>query len=238
RREERLQDQSLYTTLVTSPNEWMFEIERYRLLLNTLGIPPDAESLKPVYWIRDEERVWADKYIANTFPNKQFAVLSPGGGFDAKLWSNESFAAVADWLIEKYRMNVVITGSANDKPLAQEIQKLSKQTLYDITGESSLNQFAALVGCASLFVGIDTAGFHFAWTSGIPAVGIFGGGHFGRFTPSVPHARIVHVPMDCYRCYWHCIYDEIKCITAITPEMVRTEIESVMNVQQGAERKQ
>ncbi len=232
RREIRTQDQALYTTLVASPEEWMFEIERYRLLLNALGMPPDAESLQPVYWIRDEERAWADKYIANTFPDKKFAVLSPGAGFDTKLWSNEYFAAVADWLIGKFGMNVVIAGSAKDKSLAQGIQKLSKQSLYDLTGESSLNQFAALIERASLFVGIDTAGFHFAWTSGIPSVGIFGGGHFDRFTPSVPHARIVHVPMDCYRCYWHCIYDEIKCITSITPEMVKKEIEGVMNVQQ------
>ena len=168
---------------------------------------------------------------------KNSRVLSPGAGFDIRYWSNESFAAVADWMIEKFGMNVVIAGSVKDRSLAQGIQKLSKQKLYDLTGESSLDQFAALVGRASLFVGIESAGFHFAWTLGIPAVGIFGGGHFGRFTPSVPHGAS-------FMCRW--IVTAVTGIASTTKSNVslpsrrrwsKKKIESVMNNQQFAERK-
>jgi len=125
-------------------------------------------------------------------------------------------------------MHIVIVGSEKDKALASSIMVNTKNKIHDLTGKITLNQFAALAEQSSLYLGIDTAGFHIAWTLGIPTIGIFGGGHFGRFTPSLPHVRIIHHKMDCYNCYWHCIYDGTKCITSITPENVITAIDQLL----------
>ncbi len=232
RSRQRSQDQILYTELVRTSGKWLFEIDRYRQLLAELGADIDPAELNPVYWITDEDREWAERYIAeNLDPGTNIALLCPGGGFDTKRWSGQSFAQIADWLKEKYRMTVVVAGSLQERTLADEISRSSKNGVYDLTGKTSLRQLVALVERTNLYVGIDTAGFHFAWSLGIPTVGIFGGGHFGRFIPSRPNVRIVNFPMDCYYCYWNCIYDETKCVTSITPEMVMEGIEEILRTE-------
>lgn len=207
----------LYTNLIPASTEWMFELERYRQLLLLFGINISSQELKPELWIGAEDEKWAAKYLEKQFSLPvPFAILCPGAGFDAKLWSTKSFGEVVNYLNKDLSMKVLILGSAKDKELAKEIAANSRDRIYDLTGEVSLSQFAALIKQANLFVGIDTAGFHIAWTFGIPTVGIFGGGHYGRFIPSMPHVQVVSHQMDCYKCYWNCIYDQVECIKSIT----------------------
>jgi heptosyltransferase-3 len=222
-------EQVLYTRLVRTNEKWMFELKRYQQLLTLLHVNPKGKMLQPELWIRSDERAAVDRLLdRNPGSAPQYAVLCPGAGFDLKYWSSESFARVADWVIESFGMKMVVAGSEKDRPLASHIASHMKRPLEDTTGSLTLKQFAALVEGASLLIAVDSAGFHIAWALGIPAVGIFGGGHFGRFTPPVPHVRIVTVPMECYGCYWHCIYDEAKCITQITPALVTSEITSLL----------
>jgi len=227
--ERRLTEQVLYTHLVQTTNEWMFELDRYKQFLIGIGAPVSEQSMKPELWISEKDNQWAKDFVEAKFAaTGKFAVLCPGAGFDSKLWSSGSFARIADYLIEDLSLPVVIAGSEKDKELASGIIVNTKNRIHGLTGKINLNQFAALVKQSSIYVGIDTAGFHIAWALGIPTIGIFGGGHFGRFTPSLPHVQIVHHAMDCYNCYWHCIYDETKCISSVTPEKVIHAIEQLM----------
>ena len=228
-RNRRLEEEILYTHLVPTETEWMFELDRYKNLLNEIGAPITGRSLKPELWISTEDRKWANDFIKTNFnSSNKFAILCPGAGFDTKLWLSKSFAKVADYIIEKIQMSVVIAGSEKDKKLASEIMTNTKNRTYDLTGKITLNQFTALVENSSMYCGIDTAGFHIAWTLGIPTIGIFGGGHFGRFTPTLPPVIIVYHKMDCYNCYWNCIYNEAKCITSINANNVIDKIEHLL----------
>ncbi len=228
----RNKEQILYTALVRSQQEWMFEIERNIQLLYALGVQVEKRNLMPVFWIQANNKMIVSNLVDGILKdNNHLAVICPSAGFDTKLWSADAFAAVADQLIKKYQMNVIFTGSEKDIQCSAKIMELMKQKAYDLTGALTLPQFVELIKRANFFVGIDTAGFHIAWALGIPTIGIFGGGHFGRFTPTLPNVRIVNVPMDCYNCYWHCIYDEVKCITSITPGMVIEKIDEVLKVE-------
>ena len=231
--ERRTREQVLYTHLIRTTSEWMYELDRYVGLLQDLGISINGRILKPELWITDQDRESCNQFLKNVVsPHERFAVLCPGAGFDIKLWSAASFVSVADQLYGRYQMKVIIAGTENEKLLATSIMESMKHKAIDAMGILTLPQFVALMEKAAFYIGIDTAGFHIAWTLGKPTVGIFGGGHFGRFTPTLPHVKIVHVPMDCYYCYWHCIYDEAKCITTITPEMVMQEIERVVQTRE------
>jgi hypothetical protein len=56
---------------------------------------------------------------------------------------------------------------------------------------------------------------------GTPAIVILGGGFGDRFFsyPSGRWEKVWH-PMNCYHCFWKCIYSEPKCITSITTDEV------------------
>lgn len=226
--ERRLREQQLYSHLIPSLKEWTFEIDRYGQLLSYLNPESEAKKLKPDLWIREEEMAWANEFLGKHIkPNSKFVIVAPGAGDSIRYWKSEYLASVCDTLSEKYNTQIVFVGSQSDKELVASITKFMKAPFVDASGMTTLRQKAAMITRAELLVGMESSGFHLAWSLDIPTVGIVGGGHFGRFTPSLPHVRVVHVPMDCYYCYWHCIYDEIKCITSITPEMVMAEIEQV-----------
>ncbi len=226
----RLQDQIVYTDLIRSSAEWIYEIERYAQLLGQLGIVVSADKVRPELWIQKTERERAEALLKReALQEKKFMIVCPGAGFATKLWSSESFARTADAIAERHGMKVVFIGSTDDRDLVDSIRSQMTHPAITLAGQLGLREFAALTSYAGLYVGLDTAGFHLAWTSGIPTVGIFGGGHFGRFIPSMPNVRIAHVLMDCYHCYWHCIYDEVKCMTSITPEIVLKEVDEVLH---------
>jgi ADP-heptose:LPS heptosyltransferase len=226
----RKSTQSLYTTLIPSGDEWKFEIDRYVDLLNTLGAHVSREDLKPYLWLSADELAWAAKFIHEQIPpGRPICIVCPGAGFDSKLWASANYALVLRKLVAEHRFVPLIVGSEKDRKAALEIIRLSDCGAMDYTGKLTLREFAALTSKAGLYVGIDTAGFHLAWILGVPTIGIFGGGHDKRFIPDLPHVNTVRMPMDCYRCYWQCIYDEVKCITSITPAMVLDAVEELLH---------
>ena len=230
--ERRSREQSLYSVLIPSQREWSHEFKRYAQLLNVLGDETESSGLKPVLWLRDEEKTWVAEYLKQNLNGQQkYVVISPGAGSPDRYWNHESFALVGDSIAERYGVRILYVGSEQEQDLINGITKNMKSAPINLAGKLTLKQLAVMIAGADLLVGTESAGFHLAWASGVPTVGIVGGGHFGRFTPNLPHVRIAHVPMDCYYCYWHCIYDEIKCITSITPEMVMKEIEQVYRVE-------
>jgi ADP-heptose:LPS heptosyltransferase len=230
-REWRRENQVLYTDLIPSPGEWKFEVDRYLELLRHFGRNVSVDQLSPRLWLQKSEHDDAMKILhQHGLQEKEFAIICPSAGFPSKLWSAASFAQVASELGRRFNLKVVVIGSSDERRQAEEIADLTSEPVTLLVGSLDLRQFAALTALARIYVGLDTAGFHLAWVTGIPTVGIFGGGHFGRFAVDLPHVRIVHFPMDCYGCYWHCIYDEVKCITSITPQMVISQVDELLKL--------
>jgi ADP-heptose:LPS heptosyltransferase len=227
--DRRSREEILYTLLVQTDTKWKFEIERYKDLLDAVSGGSGGHALFPVLWTTDEDRRLARELIQGLFPDdRPFAILAPGAAFALKHWSPVSFARVADWLIEQYGLEVLIVGTSKESHLAQTIRSSMKHAARDLTGRLPLTTFAALMEFTTLFVGLDSAAFHLAWALSRPAVGIFGGGHPGRFIPPTSQASVVHFQLDCYACYWNCIYDEAKCLSSISVPMVISQIRSVL----------
>lgn len=227
RLERRRKDQVLYTELLKTSQEWMFELDRYALLLNHFRVAP--VDLKPQLWFQPREKSRVLELLrGKSLREREFAIFCPGAGFSTKLWSAQAFAQTADEISRRFHLMPVLIGSKADHEIVESIVVRMNERSVTWIGDLNLREFAAVTEMAGLYVGLDTAGFHLAWTAGIPTVGIFGGGHFGRFNPGLPHVRIAYVPLDCYHCYWHCIYDEVKCLTAVTPEMVIGQVEDLL----------
>jgi len=78
---------------------------------------------------------------------------------------------------------VVITGSAGERPMAQQIAaQMSSQALL-AAGETTLGELAALLGRCRLVVGVDSGPMHLAVAQGVPTVHLFGPVDPARFGP-------------------------------------------------------
>jgi lipopolysaccharide heptosyltransferase I len=121
---------------------------------------------------RREDEEYVDKELAR-LGSPEYMVINPGGGWTAKCWGPENYAALIRRLETEIPWKVLLTGSPAEGAAIQEILKQAeaRQAVYF---PSTLLQFVALARRTRLFVGCDTGPLHLAAAVGTPIVAIYG----------------------------------------------------------------
>jgi ADP-heptose:LPS heptosyltransferase len=157
--------------------------------------------------------------------------IHPGASRTAKTWRKEGFAAVADALCRKYNAKIVITGTASEMGLAEEILSLMKSRAYIAAGRTSLLEFACLVKKMALMITIETSANSISSAVKTPAVVLMAGVPelYGPYR--APHAAIVNkLPCRNIRvehCGF-CPYDEYECLRLISEREVIAAAENLL----------
>jgi len=153
------------------------------------------------------------------------AALVPGAAHRIREWKLENYTEVFDRLPSVGR--IAILGGIADAEKADRLVGLlrnagPRRSVVTLAGKTTLRQMVELIRRCQLLIGVETAALHIATALGVPAVGILGGGHYGRFYPWGNPAvhRAAASPMDCFGCQWRCIYGDYRCIPAIPPALV------------------
>jgi ADP-heptose:LPS heptosyltransferase len=138
------------------------EVRRWcRLVSETFGLPTDPSDLTlPVPAVPPA--------VAGA------VVVHPGAAFGARRWPAERFAAVAAELTRR-GARVVVTGSAAERKLAQEVARIAGLDPASVlAGSTDVQELAALVAAARLVVSGDTGTAHLASAFAVPSVVLFG----------------------------------------------------------------
>ena len=105
-------------------------------------------------------------------------ILVPGGAFGpSKCWMSERFAQTADWLIDRYNAQVVISVSPNpfEKRIADEICSCSGNQFINLAQTPvTLGELKSLFSMAQLVITNDTGPRHIAIALGRRVVTLFG----------------------------------------------------------------
>ncbi|NQT00206.1 MAG: glycosyltransferase [Candidatus Omnitrophica bacterium] len=110
--------------------------------------------------------------------------INPNALQRCKLWTDSSFAQLADALIEKEKLKVIFLGSTSDQPRVCRIVKLMKANPINLVGRLNLNQYAALAKRLQVFITLDSGPMHIATVFAVPTIALFGpSGSPGRFGP-------------------------------------------------------
>jgi heptosyltransferase-3 len=88
---------------------------------------------------------------------------------------------------------VVVTGSRDpaERVLIDAILASTKAPVVDLVAQLSLPELAALIGCARLLIGVDSAPMHIATAVGTPVVATFGPSGEAEWGPTVVPNRVV-----------------------------------------------
>jgi ADP-heptose:LPS heptosyltransferase len=93
------------------------------------------------------------------------------GGRPVKQWDPARFADVARRLAAGRQASILLTGSAADRPLVEQVQReLPPGTSIDATGEADLLTLAALMDASELLITGDTGPMHVAAAVGTPSL--------------------------------------------------------------------
>lgn len=150
--------------------------------LRALGLEPAPEDMRVtlVPGANAEARV-KELLHQHGIPAGGFVHVHPTSRWAFKCWPAARMAALCDALAAK-GLPIVLTSApaASEKALIADIRSLrdrnavSPAPTFDLSGQLSLKELAALTALAKLFVGVDSAPMHIAAAMGAPVVAIFG----------------------------------------------------------------
>ena len=155
-------------------------------------------------------------------------VLAPGSIWPTKRWPLESFAQVADGLMEN-GVQVILIGGASDRGLCEEIARRTTHVPLIAAGQLTLRESAALLARCDLLLSNDSAPVHIAAAMGTPVVALFGPTTPGLgFAPYGSGHTVLEVPLDCRPCGKHggnrCPRRHFRCMKDLAPKRVFGEI--------------
>lgn len=144
----------------------------------------------------DSERI--DSLLADrgVDAGKPIVCIHPGSGASSKLWLVEKWAAVADAISREYDAVIVFSGTAEDRPMIEEIGSNMSAAPHQLAGSTSVGELAALYRRASLVLGADSGAMHVAAAAHCPTVALFGPADPIEFAPWGDPSRHAIVASD------------------------------------------
>lgn len=152
-----------YTERVRLQKDEMM-LQGHRRLLNYLG---DKEYRGKLPRLLPKDKI---------IEEERYCVMCPGSSKMEKCWPGERFAEIADYIFEKYRMNIHLCGGTEEARFEKIILSQSKHPEHIVShiGKTDFSEWSAIVQHADLVVGNDSATIHLAAASGRKAVCIVG----------------------------------------------------------------
>ncbi len=169
------------------------EVLRWLRLARELGMAPRGTHLEfPL--AEHEWAAWRALRLGD------YAVLHPGSQLPSRRWPAERFAEVGDALAAE-GLQIVLTGTASEKPLVEQVKRALREPAIDLAGETTLGTLAALIARARLLVCNDTGVSHVAAAMRTPSVVVACGSDAKRWAP-LDHDlhRVLHHPVPCRPC--------------------------------------
>lgn len=167
--------------------------------------------------LRPDEIRWA----AETFPQGRFVVINPGAAYgSAKRWVPERFAEVADCLVSRYGLSVVLSGGPGEIEIGADIAKAMRSPHQNVIGKTSVRQMMALLAASSLMITNDSGPMHVAAAFGVPMVAIFGPTDHTTTSPWGTRTQIVRHAVECSPCMLRQCPIDHRCMQRVTVEDV------------------
>jgi len=171
-------------------NEDEHETLRCLRLVGLLGATTDGS--RPEFPLFPDDHVEAAALLAALPPGDgPIVALHPGASEPARRWPPERFASVGDDLAARFGARLIVTGSADERPLATALRAALRAPALDLTGRTSLGGFAATLARADLLLTNDTGASHLAAATRTPSVVLFGPTRPARWAPL--NRRLHHV---------------------------------------------
>lgn len=228
---KRIRKGFYHTELVPNHTQWKFEIDRNFDMLRYLGYDGPI-NVNTEIWLTDADRQFQSNYVEHL--SCDYAVLVPGSRQDYKCWHEVNFVNVVKEINQISKIKWLVCGSSAEAGICGRItEDLTRSSIdaVDLSGKTALRELAVIISKAKFCFGNDTGSAHISCALGVPTVIILGGGHYARFFP-YPGNSIVYTvtnKLPCFNCYWHCILNEMECITKISVDKVVNAVEIALD---------
>lgn len=190
------------------------EIERNLDLLRYIGIPIKTNELFM------ETLAYEDKWANEVYKKNNISLSSDivigmhlGANRLENRWPVDNFVKVSDYLIQKYKVKIVVFVGPAEKELAKSFFNCATYPVF-LPTNLSLRQLAAMIKPLLLFVCSDTGVLHLASAVGTTTLAIFGPTDPELWNPLGSNHFVIH--------------NESHLVKDVTYEQVINDIEKIM----------
>ena len=150
--------------------------------------------------------------------------ISIGATHPKRVWQSKNYANLIKLLYENLHCEIILVGTAEESPAAEEIKKNlpSGLSIMDLTGKTNLNELIYLIKDFDIIIASDTGTLHVAQIFNVPSVSIFtGSANFYETGPHIENSYVIYSKIECYPCLQHetCRFN-YACKNDINPENV------------------
>ena len=165
--------------------------------------------------------------------------LCPGAEFgQAKRWPEESFAAVAAWVLKQKGEVWLLGGPADREVCTRIVHSLGVlgSPVRNLAGKTSLSDAVDLLGAASAVVCNDSGLMHIACAVDTPVVALYGSTSPGFTPPLHAQAKALSLvdldngalKLDCQPCFERtCRFDHGDCLAKLSPTYVIERLQAL-----------
>jgi len=167
-----------YTHKIAQTPDCIHLVDYYLKMVGEMGasdlrvefvFPQNAPAMDSVCRLLAQHKVSPGSYV----------VLVPGSARSEKCWPVERFAQLA----ASSGLPIIASGVASEEPIVDQLRSISRATIVNFAGRTSVNELVALLKMAGLVVSNDTGPGHIAAALGRPVVLIFGLSNPARVAP-------------------------------------------------------
>jgi heptosyltransferase II len=174
-------------------------VQNYRIVSFFLNeVIRETDVVFPKLFTENEKKE-AKEYFSNFSGDVLRIGIHPGSstehGMDAKRWSPDKFACLADKIRMKYKSEIFIFGGPDEERVKRSVAGYMRNTAH-IVPAVSLSRTAALLSECSLFISNDSGLMHIASCMNVPTAGIFGPTDERRNGPAGRDSIVVRKKMD------------------------------------------
>lgn len=157
--------------------------ERTRLLKVIEFLGGDAGDERLEFPLTAADRAEVEALRVFEAGGRRIACLHPGARHPVRRWPPTKFAVVGDELADR-GFAVVITGSAWERSIADEVQDRMRAPVTNVAGLTGLGAAAALLAESRVVLCNDTGMSHLTDAVGTPSVVVFTGSDPERWAPA------------------------------------------------------
>jgi heptosyltransferase-2 len=202
--------------------EELLESHQVDYYLDLIG--NDIGQRELAWTVTEEEKSEAKALLRENGVSTDDVLVGIGAGAafgPAKRWPPEYFAGLADELIKKHSVRILLFGAGEEKRIAFQICDSMQERSLNLVGRTNLRQLGALLSMCRLLVSNDSGVMHVGAAVKTPLVAIFGSTDPSRTGPRGSGCRVIYRGLDCSPCFARrCSRGDYKCLREIKVEDV------------------
>ncbi len=149
-------------------------------------------------------------------------------------WPAENFVEVGRKLLEDSTITIILTGSIMEQPKCEILlREINPDRVINLAGKTTFRELITLYSISHLLITNDSGPVHFASTTEIPIVALFGPETPKIFGPMSPNAKVISMELACSPCISvfnqkksYC--DDNQCMKQISVQMVLSEAKKIL----------